>query len=75
MMKKLETIKKNHQQSEHHSSGPEQLEEIFTSFLSPKGKNVDIPFLYAFLILDYEDFILVSRSLEDGVSTSAVFVQ
>jgi hypothetical protein len=52
VVSRVETIKKNHQQSGHHSSGDERLEETCSSFLSPKGKNVDIPFLYVFLMLD-----------------------
>jgi hypothetical protein len=69
----VKTIKKNHQQSDYHSSGDERLEEICSSFLSPKGKNVDIPFFYAFLMLDTVDLTFVSRKLEDGVGASAGF--
>ena len=39
---KVETILKNHQQSGSHSSGDERLNEIKTSFLSPKGKSIDM---------------------------------
>jgi hypothetical protein len=49
------------------------LQEIRSSFLSPKGKNVDIPFFYAFLMLDNVDLTFVSRKLEDGVGASAGF--
>ena len=35
VVSRVETIKKNHQQSGHHSSGDERLEEICSSFLSP----------------------------------------
>jgi len=73
VVSRVETVKKNHQQSGHHSSGDERLQEINSSFLSPKGKNVDIPFFYAFLMLDNVDLTFVSRKLEDGVGTSAGF--
>jgi hypothetical protein len=73
VVSRVETVKKNHQQSGHHSSGDERLQEINSSFLSPKGKNVDIPFFYTFLMLDNVDLTFVSRKLEDGVGTSAGF--
>jgi hypothetical protein len=60
VVSRVETIKKNHQQSGHHSSGDERLQEIRSSFLSPKGKNVDIPFFYAFLMLDNVDLTLAT---------------
>jgi hypothetical protein len=41
--------------------------------LSPKVKNVDIPFFYAFLMLHTADLTFVSRKLEDGVGASAGF--
>jgi len=41
-VQKVETILKDHQQSGHHSSGDERLLEIHNSFLSPRGKNVDM---------------------------------
>jgi hypothetical protein len=42
-------------------------------FLSPKSKNVDIPFLNEFLMLDTADLTFVSRKLEVGVGASAGF--
>ncbi len=44
-----------------------------TVFFSPKGKNVDIPFFYAFLMLETTDLTSVSRKLGDGVGASAGF--
>jgi len=41
-VQKVETALKNHQQSGHHSSGDERLLEIRNSFISPRGKNVDM---------------------------------
>jgi hypothetical protein len=41
-VQKVEMILKNHQQSRHHLSGDERLLEIHNSFLSPRGKNVDM---------------------------------
>jgi hypothetical protein len=49
----LETIKMNHQQSVHHSSGDEDWKKFAKVFY--QGKNVDIPFLYVFLMLDTVD--------------------
>jgi hypothetical protein len=72
-VQKVETILKNHQQSGHHSSGDERLLEIRNSFLSPKGKNVDMGIFYAFLMLEDKDLKFASRSLEDGVGASAGF--
>jgi hypothetical protein len=37
------------------------------------GKNADILFFYAFVMLDDKDLTCVSRSLEDGVGTSEGF--
>jgi hypothetical protein len=71
MVKKIETILKNHQQSGHHSSGDERLIEIKSSFLSPKGKNVYIGNFYAFLMLETKDLKFASRSLEPDVGASA----
>ena len=73
MVSRVETILRNHQQSRHHSSGNERLEEICNSFFSPKGKNVDIPFFYAFLMLETTDLTSVSRKLGDGVGAGAGF--
>jgi hypothetical protein len=36
-------------------TGEERLMEINYSFLSPKGKNVDMSYIYAFLMLEDED--------------------
>jgi hypothetical protein len=41
--------------------------------LSPKGKNVDICYFYAFLMLEEKDLKFASRQLEDGVGASAGF--
>ncbi len=41
-VQKVETILKNHQQIGPHSSSDEWLLEIRNSFLSPKGKNMDM---------------------------------
>jgi hypothetical protein len=49
------------------------LEVICSSFLLPKGKNVDIPFFYAFLMLDTADLTFMSRKLEDGAGASIGF--
>jgi len=57
---KVETILKNHQQSGSHSSGDERLNEIKTSFLSPKGKNIDMCYFYAILMLEEKDFKFAS---------------
>jgi hypothetical protein len=70
---RTETIKKSHQQSGHHSSGDKRLEEICSSFLSLNGKNVDIPFFYAFLMLDTVALTFVSRKLQDGAGASTGF--
>jgi len=67
----LKQFLKNHQQSGHHSSGNERLIEIKSSFLSPKGKNVDIGNFYAFLMLETKDLKFASRSLEPDVGASA----
>jgi hypothetical protein len=48
MAQKVETILKIHQQSGHHSRGEERLLEIRNSFLSPRGKNVDMGIFYTF---------------------------
>jgi hypothetical protein len=53
-------ILKNHQQSGSHSSGDERLNEIKTSFLSPKGKNIDMCYFYAILMLEEKDFKFAS---------------
>jgi hypothetical protein len=42
VVNRVETIKRNHQQSGLHSSWNEGLEEIQNRLLSPKGKNIDI---------------------------------
>jgi hypothetical protein len=73
VVSRVETILRNQRQSGHHSSGNERLEEICYSFLSPKGTNVDIPFFFAFLMLETTDFTFVSRKLGDGVGASADF--
>jgi hypothetical protein len=73
VVSRVETILRNHQQSGHHSSGNKRLEKIRYSFLSPKGKNVDIPFFYAFLMLETTDSTFVSRKLGVGVGASAGF--
>ena len=70
-VQKVETILKKHQQSGHHSSGDERLLEIQNSFLSSKGKNVDMGIFYAFLILEDKDLKFASRSLEGGIGASA----
>jgi DNA topoisomerase IB len=41
--------------------------------LSPKGKNVDMCYFYAFLMLEEKDFKFASRQLEDGAGASAGF--
>jgi len=69
-VQKVETILKKHQQSGHHSSGDERLLEIQNSFLSPKGKNVDMGIFYDFLLED-KDLKFASRSSEGGVGASA----
>jgi len=69
-VQKVETILKIHQQSGYHSSGVERLIEIKSSFLSPKGKNVDIGNFYAFLLLETKDLKFASR-MDPGVGASA----
>jgi hypothetical protein len=73
VVSRVETKLRNHQQSGHHSSGNERLEEIRNSFLSSKGKNVDIPFFYAFLMLETTDLTFVSRKLGDRIGANAGF--
>jgi len=70
-VQKVQTILKNHKQSGHHSSGDERLIEIRNSFLSPKGKNVDMGIWYAFLMLEDKDLNFVSRNLQEGVGAAA----
>ncbi len=70
---KVETILKNHHQSGHHTSGNERLQEICNSYLSPKGKNIDLAFFYAFLMLEEKDLHFVSCRLDEGVGASAGF--
>jgi len=73
VVSKVETILKNHHQSGHQSTGEERLIEIKNSFLSPKGKNIDMSYFYAFLMLEDKDLKFASRQLEDGVGASAGF--
>jgi hypothetical protein len=73
MVNRVETIKRSHQQSGHLSSGSERLEVILSSFFSPKGKNVDIPFFYVFLMLDDKDPNFVSLRLGNGIGASTGF--
>jgi len=54
-VQKVETILKNHKQSGHHSSGDDRLLEIRNSFITNKGKNLDMSTFYAFLILEDKD--------------------
>jgi len=54
-VQKVETILKNHKQSGHHSSGDDRLLEIRNSFITNKGKNLDMGTFYAFLILEDKD--------------------
>jgi hypothetical protein len=68
---KVETILKNHKQSGHHSSGDDRLLEIKNSFITHKGRNLDIGNFYAFLMLETKDLKFASRSLEPGVGASA----
>ena len=70
---RVETILRNHQQSGHHSSGDERLHEIKTSFINPKGKNMDMSFFYAFLMLEDKDLKFASRQLDEGVGAAAGF--
>jgi hypothetical protein len=70
-VQKVETVLKNHKQSGHHSSGDERLLEIRNSFISPRGKNVDMGIFYSFLMLEDKDLKFASRSLENGVGASA----
>jgi hypothetical protein len=70
-VQKVETILKNHKQSGHHSSGDDRLLEIKNSFITHKGRNVDISNFYAFLMLETKDLKFASRSLEPGVGPSA----
>jgi len=70
-VQRVQTILKNHKQSGHHSSGDERLMEIRNSFLSPKGKNVDMGLWYAFLMLEDKDLNFVSRNLQEGVGAAA----
>jgi hypothetical protein len=69
-VQKVETILKNHQQIGPHSSSDERLLEIRNSFLSPKGKNMDMGIFYAFLMLEDKDLKFASRSLEFGIKAS-----
>jgi len=71
LSQRYKKILKNHQQSGRHSSSDERLLEIRNSFFSPKGKNVDMGFFYAFLMLEDKDLKFASPSLEDGVGASA----
>jgi hypothetical protein len=70
-VQKVQTTLKNHKQSGHHSSGAERLMEIQNSFLSPKGKNLDMGLWYAFLMLEEKDLNFVSRKLQEGVGAAA----
>ena len=70
-VQKVETILKNHKQSGHHSSGDDRLLEIRNSFITNKGKNLDMSTFYAFLILEDKDLKFVSRSLQAGVGAGA----
>jgi hypothetical protein len=70
---KVETILKNHKQSGHHSSGEERLQEIKNNFLNAKGKNIDLSYFYAFLMLEDKDLKFASRQLDDGIGASAGF--
>jgi hypothetical protein len=72
-VQKLTQFKRKHQQSGHHSSGDERLLEIKNSFLSHKGKKVDISNCYVFLILETKNLKFASRSLEPGVDVSTGF--
>ena len=49
---------KNHRQSGHHSTGNDRLQEIKNTYMSPKGKNVDMSYFCAFLMLENIDFKL-----------------
>jgi oligoribonuclease NrnB/cAMP/cGMP phosphodiesterase (DHH superfamily) len=73
VVSKVETILKNHQQSGHHLTREERLVEIKNSFLSPKGKNVDMSYFYVFLMPEDNNLNFASRQLEDGVGASAGF--
>ncbi len=70
---KVETILKIHQRSGSHSSGDERLHEIKSSFLSLEGKNVDMCYFYAFLMLEDKNLKFSSRQLEYGVGASTGF--
>jgi hypothetical protein len=70
-VQKVETILKNHKQSGHHSSGDDRLLEIKNSFITHKGRNVDIGNFYTFLMLETKDLKFASRSLQPGVGASA----
>lgn len=70
LSQRYKKILKNHQQSGRHSSSDERLLEIRNSFLSPKGKNMDMGIFYAFLMLEDKDLKFASRSLEFGIRAS-----
>ncbi len=70
-VQKVETILKNHKHSGHHSSGDDRLLEIKKSFITHKGRNVDIGNFNALLMLETKDLMFASRSLEPGVGASA----
>ncbi len=70
VVSKVETILKN-KQSGQHSRGEERLQEMKTDFLNAKGKNIDLSYFYALLMLEGKDLRFVSWQLEDRIGASA----
>mmetsp|Transcript_3838 Transcript_3838/g.5703 ORF Transcript_3838/g.5703 Transcript_3838/m.5703 type:complete len:126 (-) Transcript_3838:1537-1914(-) len=69
-VQKVETILSNHRKSGHHTSGDERLLEIKNSFITRNGKNIDMGYFYAFLMLEDKDLKFVSPSLDIGIVAS-----
>ncbi len=70
---RVETILRNHQQSGPHSIGDKCLHEIKLSFLNAKGKNMDMSYFHAFLMLKDKYLKFASHQLDDGVGGIARF--
>ena len=68
---RVETILRNHQQSGPHSIGDKCLHEIKLSFLNAKGKNMDMSYFHAFLMLKDKYLKFASHQLDGGVGASA----
>jgi hypothetical protein len=67
---RVETILRNHQQSGPHSIGDKCLHEIKLSFLNAKGKNMDMSYFHAFLMLKDKYLKFASHQLDGGVGAS-----